>query len=49
MTNVASGWVAIEPMLKGRFTFQLATAGGLIYAIGGEGPFSNHNDIEVEA
>ena len=34
-------------MLKGRFNHHLVTAKGLIYAIGGEGPFSEHDDIEV--
>lgn len=47
LTNVAEGWVPIAPLLKGRFTFQLVAAAGLIYAIGGEGPFAQHNDIEV--
>ena len=34
-------------MLKGRFNHHLVTAKGLIFAIGGEGPFSEHDDIEV--
>ena len=47
MTNLSAGWVEISPMLKGRFNHQLVTANGLIYAVGGEGPFSEHDDIEV--
>ena len=45
--NVLNGWIEICPMLKGRFNHHLVTAKGLIYAIGGEGPFSEHDDIEV--
>ncbi len=41
------GWVEVAPMLKGRFNHKLIAAKGLIYAIGGEGPFSEHDDIEV--
>ena len=41
------GWQEIAPMLKGRFNFKLVAARGLIFAIGGEGPFSEHDDIEV--
>ena len=42
-----AGWVEISPMLKGRFNHQLVAANGLIYAVGGEGPFFEHDDIEV--
>ena len=48
LTNIPAGWMEISPMLKGRFNLQLVTAKGLIYAIGGEGPLSEHDDIEVE-
>lgn len=34
-------------MLKGRFNFHLVSAQGKLYAVGGEGPFSEHDDIEV--
>ena len=34
-------------MLKGRFNHQLVAANGLIYAVGGEGPLFEHDDIEV--
>ena len=47
LNNVEAGWEAIAPLLKGRFNFQLVAAKGLIYAVGGEGPFGDHDDIEV--
>lgn len=36
-------------MLKGRFNFHLLAAQGKLYAVGGEGAFSEHDDIEVRA
>ena len=48
LTDPASqGWQAIAPMLKARFNFNLVAANGLLFAIGGEGPFFDHDDIEV--
>ena len=49
LNNVEAGWEAIAPLLKGRFNFQLVAAKGLIYAVGGEGPFGDHDDIEVRS
>ena len=47
LNSTELGWVQIAPMLKGRFEFHLVAARGLLYAIGGQGPFSEHADIEV--
>lgn len=47
LTTQPLEWVEIAPMNHGRFDFDLVTAGGLLYAVGGEGPFSQHDDIEV--
>ena len=47
LNSTEIGWVQIAPMLKGRFEFHLVAARGLLYAIGGQGPFSEHADIEV--
>ena len=49
LANIPAGWQEISPMLKGRYNHQMVTAKGLIYAVGGEGPFSEHDDIEVRA
>merc|ERR1712020_516588 len=34
-------------MLKARFNFKMVAANGLLFAIGGEGPFYEHDDIEI--
>jgi len=47
LNSTELGWVQIAPMLKGRFEFHLVAARGLLYAIGGQGPFSEHADIEI--
>ena len=47
LAEPSQGWLEIAPMLKGRFNHKLVSARGLIFAIGGEGPFSEHDDIEV--
>ena len=47
LLNTTQGWVESAPMLKGRFGHKLLAAQGLLYAVGGQGPFSNHDDIEV--
>ena len=47
LSNTTQGWVPIAPLIKGRFNFKMVAANGLIYAVGGEGPFSEHDDIEV--
>ena len=47
LSNTTQGWVPIAPLIKGRFNFKMVSANGLIYAVGGEGPFSEHDDIEV--
>lgn len=47
LTDPSKGWQAIAPMLKARFNFKMVTAKGRLYAIGGEGPFFEHDDIEV--
>ena len=47
LSNTTQGWVPIAPLIKGRFNFKMVAANGFIYAVGGEGPFSEHDDIEV--
>jgi hypothetical protein len=47
LSDLGQGWVESAPMLKGRFNHKLVAAGGKLYAVGGEGPFSEHDDIEV--
>ena len=47
LTNPSKGWQAIAPMLKARFNFKMVAANGLLFAIGGEGPLYEHDDIEV--
>ena len=47
LSNTKQGWVPIEPLIKGRFNFKMVAANGFVYAVGGEGPFSEHDDIEV--
>lgn len=47
LSNTTQGWVPIAPLIKGRFNFKMVSANGFIYAVGGEGPFSEHDDIEV--
>ena len=47
LTNPSKGWQAIAPMLKARFNFKMVAANGLLFAIGGEGPFYEHDDIEA--
>ena len=47
LSNTTEGWVPIAPLIKGRFNFKMVAANGFIYAVGGEGPFSEHDDIEV--
>ena len=49
LNNTGIGWVEIAPLLKGRFKFQLLTARGLIYAIGGEGPLGPILDEIIDA
>ena len=47
LRNTTQGWVPIAPLIKGRFNFKMVSANGFVYAVGGEGPFSEHDDIEV--
>lgn len=47
LSDTAKGWIEIAGMSKGRFGHKLVGVNGLIYAVGGEGPFSEHDDIEV--
>ena len=47
LSNTKQGWVSIAPLIKGRFNFKMVSANGFVYAVGGEGPFSEHDDIEV--
>ena len=44
LSNTTQGWVPIAPLIKGRFNFKMVAANGFV---GGEGPFSEHDDIEV--
>ena len=47
LSNTKQGWVPIEPLINGRFNFKMVAANGFVYTVGGEGPFSEHDDIEV--
>jgi len=47
LNDLTQGWIQIASMSKGRFNHKMVSANGLIYAIGGEGPFYEHHDIEV--
>ena len=40
-------WTESAPMIAGRFKFQMVTSGSKIYAVGGEGTFTAHDNIEV--
>ena len=40
-------WKESAPLNEGRFKFHMVVAGSKIYAVGGEGAFSAHDNIEV--
>ena len=40
-------WTESAPLIEGRFKFQMHVIDSKIYAVGGEGTFSSHNNIEV--
>ena len=40
-------WVEIAPLNHGRYQLALVAAGNLLYAVGGDSPFSNRKDVEV--
>ena len=41
-------WTESAPLIEGRFKFQMHVIDSKIYAVGGEGTFSSHNNIEVQ-
>ena len=47
LSDIAKGWVQIASLNKGRFNHKMVAAKGKVYAVGGEGPFYEHDDIEV--
>ena len=48
LTQETYEWVESAPMIHGRYKFQMVVAGSKIYAVGGEGAFSAHDNIEVQ-
>ena len=42
-------WKEIASMNYGRYRLALVASGNHIYAIGGDGAFTNRNDVEVNA
>ena len=42
-------WTESAPMTVGRVKFQMVTSGSKIYAVGGEGTFTAHDNIEVNS
>jgi len=47
LSDITKGWVQIASLNKGRFNHKMVAAKGKVYAVGGEGPFYEHDDIEV--
>ena len=47
LTQETYEWVESAPLINGRFKFQMVVSGSKIYAVGGEGAFSAHDNIEV--
>jgi hypothetical protein len=47
LTQETYEWTESAPMTEGRYNFDMVVANGKIYAVGGEGAFSAHDNIEV--
>ena len=47
LTQDSLEWKEIASMNYGRYRLALVASGSHIYAVGGDGAFSNRNDVEV--
>ena len=47
LTQETYEWTESAPLTEGRYEFDMVVANGKIYAVGGEGAFSAHDNIEV--